>query len=310
MIRPSSAQPHGRPGSARPARAPRRLAPLKVAPERPKTPAEAEEYVGKLEQHYLTVREKNLLAEQQQLQRLEKKRLENPDHVVESWGGGDDFGGLGGHGGHGGGPRGRRRKSLLSGPPRNLAVEILLLQFLSLVCGLLALSLPWYEGHVDEAEAKAVADSGAELKVGDISISAARTCIGEVCEQGAFDEAEGRLGSLLLLLGTFLLGVVLLSSLCCPSCRNRCTYGCSAGWSASSFGCATVAVALIQMPSSFRVAPAGGDIALIFAMLFSTLGAVLTYKHIDPWVEEEKKERGEAVVDQRGNITMVKTIHV
>ena len=53
-------------------------------------------------------------------------------------------------------PRGRRRKSLLSGPPRNLAVEILLLQFLSLVCGLLALSLPWYAGYVDEAEAKAV----------------------------------------------------------------------------------------------------------------------------------------------------------
>ena len=72
-------------------------------------------------------------------------------------------------------------------------------------------------------------------------------------------------------------------------------------------GCAlTVAVALIQMPSSFRVAPA---IALIFAMLFSTLGAVFTYKRMDPWVESEKKDRGEAVVDQRGNITMIKTVH-
>ena len=299
-----------RPGSAQPSRAPRRLQPLKVVPERPATPAQAVELGNALELHYLAVRKSNLLAEEQMLARIERKRLENPGHVPTSW---NEAHGYDANG-HAMGARRRRRRSLFSGPPRNLGATIIFVQFLAFILAICGAVLPWYTGAVDEAAARAIAQSGAELSVGAITISAATTCVGDADGEPNTARARvcktneaGFMASANLALGLLLLGSVLFSSLCCPSCRNRCCYGFSAAQSSFTFIFATASALAMKMPSSYIVVPSDGLICLILAMLLSAYSAALAWKHIDPWVEEEERENGKAVIDARGNVTMVKT---
>lgn len=301
-----------RPGSAQPSRAPRRLQPLKVVPARPSSPAEVKAFGSKLEQHYLTVRGNNVLAEKQMLARIEQKRAENPGHVPTLWNEESGYD----QGGRRIGPKPRRRRSLFTGPPRNLGATILFVQFLALILAVCGATLPWYTGHVDEDAALAIAESGAELSVGAIVITAAQTCVGD--RDGEVNTARmrvckpneaGVLASVSLAVGLLLLSSVLIASIFCgcASCRNRCCYGFSATQSAVMFIAATASAFVMKMPASFRVAFDDGLICLIIAMLLSCLSVALTWKHIDPWVEEEQRERGKAIIDKRGNVTMVKT---